>query len=754
MAMFVFDQTPAGRIAFNPLVDVMNISGKASDYVLGSDASGNATLSRGTKTITLFGAPQAALSSANFVVPVSEDKVIIGDNTAGTVNDALAQGTGDVLDLVTANNNTLNANNLIYGMGGGDTITTGNGDNLIFGGRGTFDSLDGSDTFVINGAGATSGSNRIFANAGDDTLLFMKPTGLGKVAMFWGGAGNDEAVSGGATGNLIFYGNAGNDTLNASGSVGTVIFYGGNGMADSTDGADTLITGFGNATVYANAGNDALSFDDFAAVSAQVLYGGLGNDTMQGDVDGGGSGGVLQLYGGAGTDVLDASSHRGIVTVYGGNGLNDSADGADQISISATDTASRAVVYGNGGADTINVVGAMADGAAAAIFAGLGADVVNVSGARGDLAQLTILGNAGNDTYNINDSTLTEDATTVFLGFEKADVANITINGGSAIDFVVTGQGVSLVLDNGVANGKYVFADYKDALTDRNLVFQTGAGSLQVNVGAKATLNGGANNDQLIAGALGDTLNGAGGNDVLRGGDLGDSISGGDGVDTIFGNEGNDTLTTGDGGALGGAFDSLVDGGDGADSITGGLNEDILVGSTGHDTLIGGKGEDTLTGGLGNDVFGYAVADFALAFDEADVIVDAFEGGIDRFTFSDLDKASLRGTGVSFFKGDASAPQVMGANVGLYAATNTVADFSEAAIFAAMSGIADDLLAADKFYAVVSNGFDAYLLRITETTNIGTLTAADDVVDYIAELENVTIADVQNLTAGNFTNFV
>jgi Ca2+-binding RTX toxin-like protein len=753
MAMFVFDQTPAGRIAFNPFTDVVNLSGKASDYLLGSDATRNATVTRGTKTITLVGASHAALSNSNFIVPLTEDKVLIGDNTANTVNDALAQSTGDVLDLVSANNNALNAHNLIYGMGGGDTITAGNGDNLIFGGRGLFDALDGSDTFLINGSGATSGSNRIFANAGDDTLLFVKPTALDKVAMFWGGSGNDEVVSGGAQGGLILYGNAGNDTLNASGSIGTVILYGGNGTSDSTDGADTLITGFGNATVYANAGNDVLTFDDFAVVSAQALYGGLGNDTVQGDIDGGGSGGVLQLYGGAGTDVLDASSHRGIVTVYGGNGLNDSADGADLISISATDASSRAVVYGNGGADTINVVGGMADGAAAAIFAGLGADVVNVSGARADLAQLTILGNAGNDTYNINDSLLTEDATTLFLGFEKADVANITLQGGSAIDFVVTGQGVSLALDS-IAYGKYVFADYKESLTDRNLVFQTGAGSLQVNVGAKATLNGGANNDQLIAGALGDTLNGAGGNDLLRGGDLGDSISGGDGVDTIYGNEGNDTITAGDGGALGGAYDSLIDGGDGADSITGGVNEDIIVGSTGHDTLIGGKGEDTLTGGLGNDVFSYAVVDFATTDAEADLIVDAFEGGIDRFTFSDLDRASLRGTGVSFFKGDASATQVMGANVGLYVATNTVADFSEAGILAAFSGVADDLLAADKFYGVVSNGFDAYLVRITEATNIGTLTAADDVVDYIAEMDNVSAADVGNLTAGNFTNFL
>ncbi len=753
MGIFVFDDIKTAKVAFNPNTDILSLSGRASDYVINPDASGNVTLMRADKTITLTGAPEAALSSANFLVIGSDDKILIGDDRVNAADDALGQNYGGPLDLVSANNNSLNGNNLIYGMGGGDTITTGNGDNLIFGGHGINDTTDSSDTIIINGAGATSGSNRIFANAGDDTILFVKSTGLNHSTTVWAGLGNDDVLIGAAQGTVHLFGNGGNDTLNASGSTGDVTIFGGNGINDSTDGADTLITGLGNAKAYGNAGADVINFDDFAKVATQMIYAGLGNDTVQGDADGEGSRGILQVFGNGGNDVIDVSSHHGIVTVFGGNGFDDSSDGADSITASALESTSQTVIYGNGGNDTITLTTGVVDGAGVAIYGGLGTDLVNIAGPRGAASSLTIYGNAGNDTFNINDSALTAHATIGFGGFEKSDQVNITLNGGSATDIVASGGGVSLVLDNAVANGKYVFIGYNGSITDKNFVIGDGS-VLQINTGDKATLTGNTHGDQLIAGTHGDTLSGAGGNDILRGGESGDSISGGDGVDTIYGNEGNDTITAGDGGALGGTADSYVDGGNGADSITGGMFEDVLVGGTGHDTLIGGMGADTLTGGIGNDTFTYAVAEFSLVETDVDLVTDAFDFGIDRFSFSDLDRSTLRGTGANFASGDASAPQTLGVNVGMYVAGNVVTDFSKTSVFAAFSGIADDLATGDKFYALISNGVDARLVRITEVAHPGSLSAADDTLEYVARLNGVTDVDLQHLSAGNFPNFL
>lgn len=64
-------------------------------------------------------------------------------------------------------------------------------------------------------------------------------------------------------------------------------------------------------------------------------------------------------------------------------------------------------------------------------------------------------------------------------------------------------------------------------------------------------------------------------------------LNGGEGADTLSGGNGDDEL-------IGGA---------GADSISGGAGNDTLKGEAGNDKLSGGDGEDTLIGGMGNDKF-------------------------------------------------------------------------------------------------------------------------------------------------------
>src|SRR3954447_17149386 len=64
-----------------------------------------------------------------------------------------------------------------------------------------------------------------------------------------------------------------------------------------------------------------------------------------------------------------------------------------------------------------------------------------------------------------------------------------------------------------------------------------------------ATVDAGAGNDQVFAGAEDDTLTGGDGTDHLRGGAGDDDLTGGNGSDTLLGGDGDDTLNGGAGAA-------------------------------------------------------------------------------------------------------------------------------------------------------------------------------------------------------------
>jgi uncharacterized delta-60 repeat protein len=62
------------------------------------------------------------------------------------------------------------------------------------------------------------------------------------------------------------------------------------------------------------------------------------------------------------------------------------------------------------------------------------------------------------------------------------------------------------------------------------------------------------------------------------------------------------------------SFKSMLNGGDGDDSITGGAGEDLIFGGSGNDTLTGGAGNDFLIGGDGSDrIVGSAGNDILVA---------------------------------------------------------------------------------------------------------------------------------------------
>ncbi|HEY9857998.1 MAG TPA: calcium-binding protein, partial [Candidatus Obscuribacterales bacterium] len=83
---------------------------------------------------------------------------------------------------------------------------------------------------------------------------------------------------------------------------------------------------------------------------------------------------------------------------------------------------------------------------------------------------------------------------------------------------------------------------------------------------------------------------------VLNGGNGEDTLSGTSGRDEINGGNGRDTLSGGNG-------NDILEGGNGDDILLGQISNDILIGGNGDDLLDGGQGQDILTGGNGSDRF-------------------------------------------------------------------------------------------------------------------------------------------------------
>lgn len=127
-------------------------------------------------------------------------------------------------------------------------------------------------------------------------------------------------------------------------------------------------------------------------------------------------------------------------------------------------------------------------------------------------------------------------------------------------------------------------------------------------IAVAAVIDGGAGNDTIRGGDLGNDLIGSAGNDVLVGGKLDDWLFGGDGDDVLFaGSVANPSFATADAVAenaalaASGGNGNYLDGGAGSDRLYGGTGSDWLYGGAGVDRLLGGAGGDVLQGGAGDD---------------------------------------------------------------------------------------------------------------------------------------------------------
>ncbi|MBL8794479.1 MAG: FG-GAP repeat protein [Planctomycetia bacterium] len=189
---------------------------------------------------------------------------------------------------------------------------------------------NGDEKFVIEHVSGVAGNETIDVTAYGYTQRF---TGVATIIAD-GGLGNDLiTVKLGVLADAFLHGGAGNDTIAYFGS-GTAVIHG-------NAGNDKLKGGAGTTTIHGDDGDDIL-IGGQTATSVSHLFGGAGNDFLQGGINGD------TLDGGAGNDQLDAGK--------GANTINGGADD-DRITVRVGDGVQ--AIFGDGGSDLLIVLGGL-----------------------------------------------------------------------------------------------------------------------------------------------------------------------------------------------------------------------------------------------------------------------------------------------------------------------------------------------------------------------------------------------------------
>jgi Ca2+-binding RTX toxin-like protein len=546
-------------------------------------------------------------------------------------------------------------NDSIFGNSGNDCIDGGIGNDWLLGGTG-IDTVDYSaetgDLIVT--------SERATLAGGNDTL--------GQFEVYLGGSGNDSLVGAGVSYNETFNGGAGNDTISASLGNDSLAGDAGDDRMDGGQHTDTLFGGEGNDWLIGGTGNDRLdggSDTDTASyggstggvtvdLAAERATGLQGNDTLlniENVVGSDGNDSLLGdslanvLYGGIGDDTLDGGAGNDWVSYAGAatavtvnlNASNSSGAHGNDSLIGIEN------VLGGGSADSI-----LGDSLANLLDGANGNDTLN-----GGNDNDTLLGGIGNDSLlggNGDDSLLAGDGNDWLQGQDGNDTlvsggSNDTLIGDDGADSLRAAGGGAFTLSGGDGDDT-IFAGESDGNFFTRNIAQGGAGNDSVSGNDQSTsLLGGSGNDTLTSDGEYADLDGQEGDDLI--------LSGSAEYQNLLGGSGNDTLlsSTGIGFRLEGqaGADSLVAtpasqmvfGGEGDDTLVGGsgngqnlygqdvdpgvvdLGNDSIVGGTGYyQGLYGGDGQDTLVagGGIFQELYGEAGNDSLLGSAMAELL--------------------------------------------------------------------------------------------------------------------------------------
>ena len=657
--------------------DTVNYSGRTTSIVV--------TLNGGTNAgVSIGGVLEDTLRNVENIIGGSGSDTIIGDASA----------------------------NRLTGGAGGDILKGGLGADFLDGGIGsdTADfsdksssvavTLDGSNDAVAAVGGVAEDVIRnienVFGGTGAD--LF---TGDGLANLIRGGAGADildggggadtvdyrdktlavVATLNGAADAIVRIGGVNEDTIRnfenlLGGSAGDTLT--GDNLANflsGNDGADFLAGGLGADVLDGGAGIDSADFREKSgaisvtlngAANAQVMVGGIAEDTLRN---------VENIFSGSGADTLIGD---GLSNLFrGGLGQDFIDGGAGSDTADYREKSSAVVVTLTGATDAVVRVGGVAEDIirnVENVFGGTGSDTLigdasanSLSGGDGsDILQggigADILdGGAGADLADYRDKTNSVVVTlggTSNVGVSVGGVIEDTIRniekvfGGSAADTLVgdnlantfRGGGGADLIDGGAGVD---IADYQEK-TAAVVVTLAGSTDATVRVGEVAedtirnieSIFGGSGDDILTGDASVNTLSGNSGRDVLTGGGGADVLDGGAGVDTASYRDKSASVVL----TLNGATNATVTVGGVAEdtlrnveNVLGGLGNDRLTGDAAANLLSGGGGNDILDGGSGSDTFQF---DFALdPASNVDTILNFSAGdkiSLDRFVFDAL----------------------------------------------------------------------------------------------------------------------
>ncbi|QNM82997.1 hypothetical protein H8M03_01125 [Sphingomonas sabuli] len=535
----------------------------------------------------------------------------------------------DYADFERINVTSGSGNDVLYGLGGIDSLRAGDGNDSLSGG--------GGDDWLEGGAGDDS----IAGGDGADTASYENAAAEVQVNLALGTASGDgtdslsgiETVVGSAFDDLLV-GDAGVNSLIGGGGADTIDGGDGDDVLDGGDGVDTVryTSALGAVTVSLALGTASGAAGLDSVISFENLVGSAFADTLTGSDDANvinGGAGADSMAGGLGDDLYVVDNAGDLVTEASGAGRDEVRSSitysltnnvedltlTGAANIDGLGNALNNVIIGNGGNNLLN------GRTGADIMRGGGGDDVYIADHVADRA-IEAEG-AGDDTVRASvDYRLANYVETLILTGTAAiegignGQANTIIGNGA--DNFIHGGGDADTMRGGGGNDIYVVENSGDR------VFEN-ANSGYDSVRSSVSFVLGANIEELVLTGV-DAVNGGGNT-------LDNYMVGNAAANVMAGRDGNDTL-------IGGGGDDRLEGDAGNDSLSGG---------NGHDWVEGGAGQDTLNGGAGADLFLFFDGDFSGATPAtADRIRDFSQEEGDRIRLNFVDANTTAGGDQAF----------------------------------------------------------------------------------------------------------
>ena len=332
---------------------------------------------------------------------------------------------------------------LIYGMGGNDTITAAGGDSFLYGGTGDDWMLGGSNNDILNGG---AGNDVMNGGLGIDWVDYQDATGGVTIDLALTTAQNTGSMGFDSLSNFeLVAGSAFNDVLKAANTGSTLYGFLGDDLLVGRAGNDLLNGGVGNDTILGGAGNDTLVAEDWSSIGNDNLDGGTGIDTA--DYFAATAALTINL---AVTTAQNTGS-AGIDTIINIENLSGSLyDDA------LTGNGQANTLFGWTGNDTLSGAGGndSLDGFAGAdqLFGGAGNDLLS-GGVTGLATEADILtGGAGADTFVFRDATWSSTTgTDQITDFSQAEGDHISL-----IGFMTAANYIGYAAFTGVAGQLHV----------------------------------------------------------------------------------------------------------------------------------------------------------------------------------------------------------------------------------------------------------------------------------------------------------